>query len=378
MTPKEFKTLYERCISGRSTPEEQKLFEEYKDNFNLIDTPWTAEMGDYESTKATLIHDLEMRLTESKTKRLKKWYWVAAASLLIGFTAVIFITKRRDQNLSAYQLVVHSSTIKPGRNQAILILANNSRIVLDDSKDGAVSTQSHVTIVKDKNNRLVYKKAESVTPVQDEVYNTIITPRGGQYELVLSDGTKVWMNADSRLKYPVSFTGKDRVVQLEGEAYFEVAKNKLMPFKVLTGEKTVEVLGTHFNVNAYPDEPYQTTLLEGSVQLSFKNGPSTVLSPGDQGILNSKQQFNVIQVNAIDAVAWKNGIFLFKKENIQSVMKKISRWYNVEVYYQGDVYNKKLGGTVSRYENISDLLKTIQLTENVHFKINGRRVTVMP
>lgn len=380
MSPKEFKRLYERCSSGKSTPYEQKLFEEYKDNFDLSDIPWTEEMGNYQDTEERILKNLNKRILKSESKGRKIWYWsAAAASLLIILTVSLLFIRNSNKDKKVDNQYIASSKIIPGSNKAILITEDGNQIDLDSKGEKLVSVQSRMLVLKDKSNRLIYQKSKSPLKLGRKIaFNTLIIPRGGQYELVLSDGTKVWMNADSRLKYPISFEGTERVVELEGEAYFEVAKNKLMPFKVITGKKTVRVLGTHFNVSAYPDEPYQITLLEGSVKLNYEEKASTVLIPGEQATLNSKSEFDVAKVNATDAIAWKEGIFLFKNENIQNVMKKISRWYDIDVEYQGDVYDKRLGGMVSRYADIQDLLKTISLTGSVHFKINGRRVTVMP
>lgn len=377
MTSKQFKKLYERCVSGKSTPEEQKLFEDYKDRFDLSDIPWTNEMGDHEAKGEELFNELNRRISESESKKSKIWYWSAAASVLIILLAGLLADKKLNKTKIDKVAIVHSK-IQPGGNKAILITSDGKQTFLEDSKDSLISVQSQMRVLRDKSNRLIYQKDKSIGPEQKIEFNTLVTPRGGQYELVLSDGTKVWMNADSRLKYPVSFAGKERVVELSGEAYFEVAKMSHMPFRVVSDKKTIEVLGTHFNVSAYSDEPYRTTLLEGSVRLNYGAGPPTLLAPGEQATLNARQVFSVTRVSAIDAIAWKNGIFLFKNEPIRNVMKQISRWYDIEYDFQGDVDKKRLGGTVSRYADFKDLLKTIELTESIHFKIKGRRVTVMP
>ncbi|HWW40381.1 FecR family protein, partial [Pedobacter sp.] len=200
-----------------------------------------------------------------------------------------------------------------------------------------------------------------------------------QYQLKLPDGTLVWLNSASSLRFPTQFAGKERSVELDGEAYFEVAKNKEMPFKVHVRAMEVRVLGTHFNVMAYDDEEsISTTLLEGSVKVS--NALQTaVIRPGQQASLKkSSGILGVEEVNTVEAIAWKNGKFLFADEDIETIMRRISRWYNVEVEYRGNLSDKNFAGSISRYENVSEVLKMLELTGTIHFKVEGRRIIVMP
>jgi transmembrane sensor len=377
MTQEEFDLLYERCTSGKASLEEQQLFEESKDLFDLSDIPWTAEMGDYEATRQMFLKDLDQRIAVTATVKMKKWHWPVAASIVIAIGMGLLFIKYFDESREV-KPVMAASAIGPGADKATLILSDGHQVLLKDSGKDLISKNAYVTISKDGDNTLTYQSNNQTEGGDKELFNTLITPRGGQYALVLADGTRVWLNADSKLVFPINFNGKERVVQLIGEAYFEVVKNKLKPFKVVTDQKTVEVLGTSFNVSAYRDEPYHATLLTGLVKMKFGSGPAVMLNPGNQATLNSKQSFEVSAVNAEDAIAWKKGVFLFKNENIQGVMQRIARWYDVDVDYKGDVYRKKLGGSVSRYENLDELLKTIELTGKVQFKIQGRRVTVMP
>lgn len=378
MTFKEIKKLHERCLAGKATPEEQALFEQYKDQFDLADIPWTTEMGDYEEIKHKLRQNLDDKMQQRTHISWSTYYWPAAASILIimGLATWFAISNKRKTSPAA-KLASAPVVIKPGTNKAILILANSRSITLDSSKLGNIASEHNTTIIKNQKHVLQYKTDASIAQNKNTAFNTLITPRGGQYELRLADGTKVWLNADSRLRFPVNFTGKERVVELTGEAYFEVAKNKNMPFKVITGSKTIKVLGTHFNVSAYPNDTYRTTLLEGSVRLDAVNGSSAMLRPCEQGVFDNKSGFKIAKADTAEAVAWKNGIFLFKNENITDIMKQISRWYDLDVAYAADMKPIKLGGTVSRYSNISNLLKTIELTGSVHFKLEGRRVIVM-
>jgi transmembrane sensor len=267
--------------------------------------------------------------------------------------------------------------IVPGSNKAILTLADGSKINLDNSGKGTITHQGLATVNKSNNGQLIYKIGGKVQPAA-MLYNTATTPRGGQYQLILSDGTKVWLNAASSIKFPVAFSGSERHVELTGEAYFEVAKNKKMPFSIAVKGSSIEVLGTHFNVAAYDDDKHMvTTLLAGSVKLK-KGNAEALLQPGQKAVLADGQTaYEVSEANTDEAVAWKNGYFVFDNENIQSIMKKISRWYDVDVSYNGAVTDQNFGGTVSRFSNVTELLKMLELTGTIHFKIEGRMITVM-
>lgn len=378
MTFKEIKKLHERCLSGTATPDEQLLFEQYKDQFDLSDIPWTEDMGDHEEIKNKLREDLDKKIGQRGLVHPRMYYWPAAASILlfIGLTAWFALSNKKVIKPIA-ELSHATVVIRPGSNKAILVLGNSSTIALDSSNLGAVASQNNTAIIKNQKRVLQYKTNASVANNGRPLFNMLITPRGGQYELQLADGTKVWLNAESSLRFPVNFIGKERVVELSGEAYFEVARNKNMPFKVVTDSKTVQVLGTHFNVSAYPNETYRTTLLEGSVKLNVSSGGSALLHPGEQGVFDNQHNFNVMAADTAEAVAWKNGIFLFRNESITNIMKQVSRWYDLDVTYQANVSHVKLGGSVSRYANISSLLNTIELTGSVHFKLEGRRIIVM-
>src|SRR5690606_94907 len=232
-----------------------------------------------------------------------------------------------------------------------------------------------------KNGSLSYQiqDAEKITKLNS--YNILETPRGGQYKLLLPDGTSVWLNSSTTIRFPVEFAGMERRIELSGEAYFEVTPNKAKPFIVVTPEEEVEVLGTHFNVSAYPDELSRTTLVEGKVKVSLqeakgRGASSVILLPGQQGIVTNNG-INLQSVTIEDAVAWKNGNFMFNDEEISSVMRKIARWYDVEIVYADPVHQIKIWGSLSRFKDISEVLQVIELTKLVKFKVEGRRVYVM-
>lgn len=272
--------------------------------------------------------------------------------------------------------------IDPGSNKAFLTLTNGAKINLTSADNGTLAKEAGIQIVKTADGQLIYEIKGQEHLNAPSLYNTIETPKGGQYQVRLPDGTKVWLNAATKLKYPLNFIGAaERRVELDGEAYFEVAKDKNHPFRVMSGAQDVEVLGTHFNINAYADEKnIKTTLLEGAVRVNVlgtgKNKGHEVLKPGQQAILSSNQ-LNVIAVDAGAEAAWKNGSFAFVDEPIESIMRKVARWYDVEIVYKGDMREKVFAGTISRYDNIEKLLGAIALTNTVHFKIEGRRVIVM-
>lgn len=262
--------------------------------------------------------------------------------------------------------------IKPGGNKAYLVLSDGKKITLNDATSGRLATEAGVEIRKNSEGKLIYVVKDKSGVAGH--FNTIETPRGGQYEVILHDGTKVWLNASSKLVYPVSFSGSGaRRVELSGEGYFEVAKDKAHPFKVISAGQEVEVLGTHFNINSYADEPVvRTTLLEGSIRV---NG-NTVLKPGEQSVLlNGK--LNVRSVNTDNVMDWKNGEFVFDNESLPSILRKVSRWYNVDVeFVNPDSRSITFTGSVSRFENVSGMLKALQRTSKVRFVIEGNVIKV--
>lgn len=315
-------------------------------------------------------------------RKLRLWPLIAAAAtvvLVIG--AVLFVFKQR---IAGNQITaqVAKNEVVPGSNKAILIMPNGKTISLTDAANGLVVQQAGVSIRKSKGGQLTYVVNHTSTGERQAAiadWNTIRTPRGGQYEVMLADGTHVWLNAASSIRFPQTFNGPQRLVELSGEAYFEVAKDKSHPFIVQANGTKVQVFGTHFNVNAYPDNStVTTTLLEGSVQMSH-NGQATMLIPGEQG--TSPVSGGAVAVSRADlqqAIAWKNGYFLFHDLGLAEVMKQVSRWYDVDIEFQDEeVKSREFGGVISRYKSITQLLDNMQLTGSAHYKIEGRRVIIM-
>jgi transmembrane sensor len=376
--------LIEKYEKDLATTAEAEELDQWYDSFEQEDG-YVAQMeeGEREVFGQRLFGQIDQQIEESLSRPILKFQpvfrWLAAAMILIAFGLYFYPGFREDGKViypSQY-----ASKILPGGNKAILTLSDGSEISLTDAENGALTKQSGIKITKTADGQLVYDASASRS--SSEASNTITTPRGGQYQVNLPDGTKVWLNAASSLKFPLTFTDqKNRIVELSGEAYFEVAKNKHQPFKVITTvrpdqegrEQIIEVLGTHFNVNAYPDEEsIVTTLLEGSIRLNNK----LTLKPNQQSIF-AYDHFHVVPADTEEAVAWKNGYFMFANEDLRSIMRKISRWYNLEIVYQGKTTDNTFIGTVSRFKEVSEVLNILELTRTVHFKIEGRKITVMP
>jgi transmembrane sensor len=307
-----------------------------------------------------------------KIRRIGSYGAVAASVLLI--VAGIVIWRQINNGKPAVMVQATKQDVAPGSNKAILTLSNGQQIVLDSAAKGALAQQGSAQVIKTDSGQIAYNVGlEKPTAM---LYNTLTTPRGGQYQLTLPDGSKVWLNAASSIRYPVAFAGVERKVEVTGEAYFEVTKDAARPFKVrIAGDNEVDVLGTSFDVNSYIDEPeIKTTLLTGSV----KTG-AVVLKPGQQAAWTKGQNVKVrSEVDVEEVVAWKNGKFIFSGDDIQSVMRQLERWYDVDVDYKGDFKDVELVGVISRFKNISEILGMLEQTRTVAFQVDGRKVTVLP
>jgi len=273
------------------------------------------------------------------------------------------------------QAKVNKVIIAPGSNKATLTLQDGSTINLNDAESGTLARQGNTQIVKSATGGIVYNG--NAGTADKVLYNTMTTPRGGQYRLTLPDGTDVWLNSASSITYPTAFVGNERNVTVTGEAYFEVAKDKSKPFHVAAGNQNIEVLGTHFNVMAYADEEYiKTTLLEGSVKVR-EHGNTSLLKPGEQAVVGKNGGILVKTANIDEAVAWKNGYFKFDRVDIKHIMRQVARWYDVDVLYEENMPDDEFVGKIGRGENITQVLHLLEL-EHVHFKIEGKKITVLP
>lgn len=388
MENKRAEELLDKYLKGNCTPDEITIVESWYLKVTEEPEELLAE-PDYHTLEQSIWAGIQQQNNPSKKLKIQ-WGWAAAAVILIalGFGMYQYhaISSPGVQN---YDHLAHND-IKPGGNKAYLTLANGTKISLNDIRNGQIAEQSGVSITKTANGELVYTAKNAVVPLNNKQpqFNTIETPRGGQYQVNLPDGTKVWLNAGSSLNYPTVFASNGREVQLKGEAYFEVAKRTIngerVPFMVKTATQVVEVLGTHFNINSYENEAdTKTTLLEGAVKVrpvsssAQNNEAGKILKPGEQSLLKGTS-IKVSEVDTEEALAWKEGLFMFDNENLESIMRKVSRWYDVEVVFQDNgLMTKDFSGTVSRFGNVSQVLKKIELTGSVHFKIEGRRIVVM-
>ncbi|MGN6399796.1 MAG: FecR family protein [Flavisolibacter sp.] len=319
---------------------------------------------------------------ESKVRKLRRTQplyrtWWAAAVLLFVIVGLWFLAGR-DKSVSppiaAAPMV--QQDIAPGGNKAILMLADGSKVLLDTAGNGALTKQGNVTVIK-LNGQLAYNRQGS--SAAEVLFNTVTTPRGGQYQLILADGTKVWLNAESSLHFPTVFNGKERKVALTGEGYFEVAHNEEKPFHVTVNDMDVQVLGTHFNINAYSDEAaVKTTLLQGRVKVS-KRGQTVLLYPGQQAqaAATSPGIKVMSDVNLDEVMAWKNGYFSFHNADIQTVMSQFARWYNVTVEYKGAVPQRAFEGEIQRDLVLSQALKLLE-KNHVHFRVEDKKIIVTP
>jgi ferric-dicitrate binding protein FerR (iron transport regulator) len=318
-------------------------------------------------------HTINPPALVSIKKSYRKWWAAAAVIFLLAGTALTYKLYWEPGKTNAPVQAANNLQIMPGGDKATLQLADGSIIFLDSTANGKVTEQGSVQVSK-MNGQLSYTGS---SPGPEEiVYNTIRTPRGGQYRLLLSDGSAIWLNAASSLKFPVAFGGKERKVEVTGEAYFEIAKNPSMPFKVIIPEKgEVEVLGTRFNINAYSDEEVvNTTLLEGSINVSSANGKAVQLMPGQQAKMDNSISIQN-NVNTDEIIAWKTGWFNFDHTDIFSIMRQVSRWYDVDVVFQEQPGKKTFSGIVSRNNKISEVLKIMEKA-GVTFRIEGKKITV--
>jgi ferric-dicitrate binding protein FerR (iron transport regulator) len=384
--------LIEKFQSGKISKEEKYLLDEWYHSFNddsQVELDINESRLDFKNRLKQKIQDsIDSSVPEIRSvRKWKAWYTPAVAATLIAiFTTSYFLILL---NPSKKQLTA-SATVKPanvvdaapGSNKAILTLTDGSIVVLDNASNGVIRQQGGVKIQKLHSGLLAYAVdgAKNVSKADIE-YNTIATPRGGQYQITLSDGTKVWLNAASSIHFPVAFVGNERRVEITGEAYFEVAKNKAMPFKVKAASAEVEVLGTHFNINAYDDESFiKTTLLEGSVKVSAANTGNNykILSPGQQASISASAAIAVNNnIDMEEVMAWKNGLFLYNGTDIHAVLRQLSKWYDVDIEYRGNV-KAHFTGQLKRELFASKVLDKIALTGEVHFTIEGKKIIVSP
>lgn len=380
-TPQE---LIDRYLSGKATTSEKTTLESWylQHTENSEDVLPEPDYDHLAHEMWPLIH----KHAVPRKKQVRLWPRIAAAVAAIGlglwfYNAGPFVNHNSEYGVAARQNPAQD--IAPGKSTAILMLANGKTIKLSDTKTGVVVADSELKYTDGSN---IEQEGAALISASSPQQLTAVTPRGGTYVVTLPDGTKAWLNAASSIKFPNSFKkSANRVVRLTGEAYFEVHKDSAHPFIVISGGQQVEVLGTHFNINAYEDEKnVRTTLLEGSVRVaptqnaSGSKAAGIILKPNQQAVLKPSKEIDVVEVSASDAIDWKNGEFVSKNESLASIMRKISRWYNVDVVYTTEeLKNKTFDGSLSRYDNVSRILKAIEFAGAVKFKFEGKTITVL-
>jgi len=376
MQLKEIEHLLEKYNKGEATLAEKALVESWYLTYKN-DAPGASHQQ-LEEDQEDSLNKLLFQINSTSKKSYTRAFAIAASLLVFVTVGVLIFMHRQSPKL---QFLAFAKPVKhdiaPGGNKAILTLANGNTLVLTDAKNGKLANQSGVVISKTADGQIEYASSGQNALLNTLVYNIATTPKGGQYQFILSDGTKVWLNSASSIKYPVSFIGNERRVELTGEAYFEVAHNAAKPFRVVSNGQTVEVLGTHFNINAYADEnAVKTTLLQGSVKVSSA-GSSSIIKPGEQAQFNNGK-INVVRGIDLDAaVAWKNGLFYFEDSNIQEVMRQFARWYDVDVKYEGELPLRHFSGEISRNINATQMLDILSF-KKIHYKLQGKTIIVMP
>lgn len=397
--------LFQRYLNDKCTPEEVKILLQYFDAEeneallkSLIRQQLEANAGEHLPSGEVVEYLLNTTLGNTKKAiasgkktgqppivhiYMRTWFRVAAAVLILLLSATaFFLFHQKEETIVAHKEnnIQPGKDIPPGRSNAILTLSNGTTIMLDSAANGTLAQQGNIKVLK-INGQISYNKTGSVDVNGKPVYNTITTARGNQYQLILADGSKVWLNAASSIRFPAEFTGNERRVEITGEAYFEVAKDAKKPFRVfispLPEGAEIEVLGTHFNVNAYSEEPaIKTTLMEGSVKIKKANAVQ-MLSPGQQARFTSIGIVLEKNVDLSQVVAWKDGFFWFDNTDLRTLMRQVARWYDVDVNFEGQITEDGFTGKISRNVPLSKFLKVLELND-VHVRIEGRKITVMP
>jgi transmembrane sensor len=370
-TQQRLKELFQKQLDASiSSEEQQELFALSNEPglqsafHKLLDEAW---------------HDLEASRPQPAIYRplvKRPWFRIAMAATILAAVlgSWLWLAAPAEDPANKKALPAITNDIPPGKEGAILTLADGKQIMLDTVKDGSLLQVNGIE-VEVKNGQLLYLQHKSSAIA----WHTMSTPKGRQFQLKLPDGSQVWLNAASSIRYPSSFTGHERKVEIEGEAYLEITKDKSKPFIVTTARQKVEVMGTSFNINAYPDEDRErTTLLEGGVKVASSNADNTaLLQPGQQAVSNG----NAVTVNPADideVMAWKNGFFHFVNADVPTVMRQLQRWYNIEVSYEGKIPVREFQGKMQRDLNLSELLSLLEKAD-LHVRMEGdKKLVVTP
>lgn len=374
-TEEELTYLFEKFAVADEGALKQLINEELSGNVNEL--PASPE-------EAALIRNVRQRV-EAEIKIVQRplkslIYKLATTAAILAFIVCALVLFQNPAKTKRTLTSVQVAAIVPGSQQATLTLSNGKKVLLSKTTSGVLATLGRTAVLVSPGKGVSFS-ANNIVRIIDTSANTLTTNRGQQspYPLVLADGSKVWLNAASSITFPTQFGADQRVVKVTGEAYFEVAHNKAVPFKVITDKQEIVVLGTHFNIKSYADDNIvSTTLLEGSVKVKTLSSKSySFLSPGQQSKINkSNGQLTVSNANIEEVIAWKNGFFMFDNQKITSIMKSMSRWYDVEVEYKNFTNNEKFGGTFSRSSNLNDILNSLQSLGKIRFKTVSKKIIV--
>jgi ferric-dicitrate binding protein FerR (iron transport regulator) len=382
-----FELYYKGAASAADTEELMLLLKELPDNevMAILSNTWNRQdknetffgsgLREKLLSKLHLDKELNASIIPIDTRR-KSWLlkFAAAAAIVLALSMTIFFLTRKE-NQEVVQGTEKSSPlhdVSPGGDKAVLTLDDGRKIILDTASNGALAQQEGTKVIK-LDGQLTYNAEANSTQV---LHNTITTPKGGQFQLELADGSKVWLNAASSLRYPTAFTGKERTVELTGEGYFEVAHNPSMPFHVKAGEMNIQVLGTHFNINSYEDEPViRTTLIEGEVNVSKKE-KAIKLSPGQQAVFDNTGELTLNKnVNTDEIIAWKEGYIHFENADLKTILRQVARWYDIEIVYEGFNSNQTFFVILKRSNSLRKLLESLQ-DNNIRYTIEGKKLIV--
>lgn len=394
MYNKEIIHLFKKFINNRCDSQELERVLNYIENGEFLDEWDFVIQEEADNALAGNDRTLDIMSDHQKIalqKRIEKrasndrrpiWMrYSIAALVLVTLSFSLLLFSENQPNIDEQQERTKAQDVSPGGDNATLTLADGTTIELNKEGTGNVALQESTNIFISEDGELVYQATDN--DLNKVSFNTLSTPRGGQYQVVLPDGTRAWLNAESSIIYPTAFIEDRRTVSIKGEVYFEVKHDKDRPFMVETAGHTIEVLGTHFNVNAYADESsIRTTLMEGSVKVILPSNKSSLLSPGQQSVVvKGKDQIAIGKVDTEAAIGWKNGDIYFNDTDLKEVMRQLARWYDVDVDYKG-MPNKKLNGIISRNVDLSVVLEAIEQTSNISLRIEimprglGRRVSM--
>ncbi len=382
-SPQEIRELFDLLKSSSDDELTELIRKEWEDQKDE-DPIFSLEMS--ENILKNILSEVgDVRAQTEETVPLSLFTWPilykslsAAAAIIILLGIGLYFRSSLNSNPGTQKASVQlNADALPGVNKAMLILGNGQKIILDSLINGLIAKTENFEVNKTENGQLVYHAFDkNYKNARSEDINTLVTPRGGEYRITLPDGSKVWLNATSSIKFPGVFKGNIREVELNGEAYFEIAKNSAMPFRVRTNGAQIEVIGTHFNIKAYGNEKrMKTTLVEGSIKITAGNS-SHLLKPGQQAILTKGELKVLDNVDIEEQVAWKNGLFLFKDTSIEDVMSQVASWYDLNVIFEGKIPEKYLTGKVSRSVNASEFMNLLKYA-GVKFKIKEKNIIII-